>query len=293
MASDQEGPPADASSHFQEHRILTRTKIRDILRESEKAAEITLLDYQWRAGAEKGENFSSEVVKCDVKALVDGQEKEFHWFAKVPLENPEELKFERDMRSEEKETAFYKDILPAWNDLAKERGATFALNCFAAPYTEFHEDPAKGSILIMQNLVHLGYEVAENKEQGLSLAHAKISLEEIARFHALGYAYLRSYAGGISEGLLANNALVTDYFLLEQTPEVKKAVDAISEGSLKNFYKLLEQIQEPGQDLVAAVRNFDEEHGAIRHRNKLYEADPQDFNTICHGDTWFNNILFQ
>ncbi len=279
-----------------EHRVLTEAKIKDILKVSQKAKDVQILDYQWKEGSSKGDNYSSEVVACDIQAVIDGDKREYHWFAKVPIDDSDGNKFNRMMKMEEKEIMFYRDMLPAWNRLAKERGASFMINCLESPYTELHEDVEKGSILMMQNLRHLGYEDAMDKKKGLSVAHTKLVLGELAKFHALAYAHLNNYPGGITEGLDANEVIATSY-LFEERPDDDKTIQDVrkmlGEQFQLNMIKTMDRIQEPGQDLVGAIKRFDKEHGILKHRDMLMVRDTSAFNTLCHGDAWFNNMLFK
>ncbi len=47
------------------------------------------------------------------------------------------------MKLEEKEIKFYMEILPKWKKLEQERQTSFKLNCYWAPYAEFHEEEGK------------------------------------------------------------------------------------------------------------------------------------------------------
>ena len=61
-----------------------------------------------------------------------------------------------------------------------------------------------GSIIAMQNLASLGYRDAVNKKKGLSPEHVKLALAELAKYHACGYSWAKSYRGGIEEEALSN-----------------------------------------------------------------------------------------
>ena len=85
-----------------------------------------------------------------------------------------------------------------------DRKVSFGLNLFDSPYSEFSDDLKVGSVLALQNLKQFGFEEAEGKKKGLSLRYARLALEELARFHAVGYAFLNSYPGGAREGFEKN-----------------------------------------------------------------------------------------
>ena len=55
---------------------------------------------------------------------------------------------------------------------------------------------------------------AINKKKGLSPKHVLLSLDEMAKYHALGHAWLKSYHGGTEQGC---NSI--DIFVPESVPE--------------------------------------------------------------------------
>ncbi len=55
----------------------------------------------------------------------------------------------------------------------------------------------------------------------------------------------------------------------------------------------MQLLEEPGQDLVTAVKKFHNKHDLNSITLKLSKPDPDGFNTMCHGDLWFNNMLFK
>ncbi len=52
-------------------------------------------------------------------------------------------------------------------------------------------------------------------------------------------------------------------------------------------------IQDPGQDLVGLLKKYNEKHDLNNVMSRLCAVDPNGFNTICHADTWANNLLFK
>ncbi len=278
---------------IQEYRILTKEKFVKIIQKHEKTSEVELLKVDIKEGSEKGDNYSGEVMACDIIAKVAGTEKEYHWMMKIPPSSIERLPVNRAMRMEEKEIAFYHEIMPKWQKMIKDRGAKFELHCHPSPYAEFNEEHEKGSILVMENLCHIGYSTAENKKKGLSVAYAKAALEELAKFHALGYAYLKNYPGGLKEGVEANEMMANDYLFANPHPLTKQAFTAMSDTMKSAMYDLIQNIEEPGQELLKSIKAFDEEYDLDETRARLYGPEEGQFNTLCHGDTWFNNMLFK
>ncbi len=96
-------------SEKKEHEFLTNDKILEILKKIESTQDVQEVDFKVRPGTEAGDNFGSELVRCDLAARVDGEEREYHWMVKCSLPG---AGFSRDMRLEETEAAFYQDVLP-------------------------------------------------------------------------------------------------------------------------------------------------------------------------------------
>ena len=88
----------------------------------------------------------------------------------------------REIQVEKKETQFYSEVLPKWVDRADKAG--IEVHFCQAPYTEFTEE---GSMIIMENLTKSGYSDAVNKTKGLNMEYVKAVMEELAKFHALGF----------------------------------------------------------------------------------------------------------
>ena len=84
------------------------------------------------------------------------------------------------------------ELLPEWRRLLADRGSPFSLSCAGSPYAEFNPDGR--SVLVLEDMRPRGYSVVEDRSR-LTENHLKVALEELARFHALGYAYLNSNPG--------------------------------------------------------------------------------------------------
>lgn len=64
-------------------------------------------------------------------------------------------------------------------------------------------------------------------------------------------------------------------------------------GGPEAFYDTVKNVQEPGQSLDTALKKYHEKHNIMTCGPKLCVVDPTGFNTMCHGDMWFNNMLFK
>ena len=283
------------SSAKDEYGLLTRAKLAHIIKESEKAKEAELLDARLNLLSSKGQNFSGDIVFCSLRARVNKSEKEYSWAVKLPpMASKERMPMHRAIMMEEKEIEFYTKVLPAWKRLITDRRASFDITCFDSPYSEFHRDWQEGgSILVLQDLRAHGFRNAVDRKWGLNLHHAELALEELAKFHALGYAYLKSYPGGVRQGVDENTLMTRDYVFADPLPFTKGIIDSFDESLIPTSKSLLKSVQEPGQDFVGAMIRCHEQDNLFEMRNRLYSQDTKGFKTLCHGDPHLNNLLFK
>ncbi len=276
------------------HETLTKAKLADMAKEALGAKELELLDSKLTALDTAGSNYSGYIVFCDLKVKADGKVEDLSWAVKLPpLDSPERMPQHRDTMMEEKEIKFYREMLPKWKKMMKERNVSFTVNLHESPYAEFHKDWKKGSILALQNLKPLGFGNVENRTKGFNIHVAKLALEELAKIHALGYAYLKSYPGGTEAGVKENEILMKDYLFVDQTPLTERVMGSFMDNVVQSCVVLLKAVQEPGQDFDKGFLKLHEEVDVLRLRKKLFPPRKGDFNTFCHGDNHLNNILFK
>jgi len=269
-------------------------KILAILREQHGDDGVQLLECEIGAGVEAGENFATDLKGASFRARKpDGSTFEGKWVAKVPLyDNPQFAALNKDKMMEEKEISFYSKLLPQWRELIKERNADISLNFASCPHSEIDED---GFLLVLQDLREMGFRAPNNKEAGLSAGHALLVAKQLATFHAVAYAYFRSYPGGLSDGLRANATMARDFTFLEMNELGKKwwpnAEKVMEERTLECARILEDEWKAP---LERALKSFREEHaGFFSFMRKLVTPKESEFCTLCHGDSWFNNMLFK
>ena len=65
-------------------KYLSEAKLLHILKTHESTEDVVLTSTSKKAGTEVGDNYSGELVRVDLKAKVRGEEREYHWMAKLP-----------------------------------------------------------------------------------------------------------------------------------------------------------------------------------------------------------------
>ena len=122
-----------------DHKVLTESKILEILKKVTGDKNVEIIELCVKAGIDKGENYSSDFLACDVTAKISGKLNEFHWVAKLPPEG--RMVVHRGTHMEDKEIMMYSDVLPNLKNFLKDKD--IQLHFVTSPYSEFHEDMDK------------------------------------------------------------------------------------------------------------------------------------------------------
>ena len=122
---------------------------------------------------------------------------------------------------------------------------------------------------------------------GLPLGHALAALDELAKFHAFAHAWMNREG---REAVAKEYAcMMADNFYAEPNDGARNMLKAFD----ATMIQFAEMVQEPGQDLAAALREFNDRVGFEKQREECYSPNEGGFNVICHGDASFNIILFK
>ena len=213
-------------SEQKEHHILNKAKLTQMVRHALKSDKAELVEHNVRLAAPKGEGYSSEVNKVDMTVKVGDKDHKLSWMAKTVLEGDSYMPREamKCLHMEEKEIGMYTKIIPEWKRIIEERRVDMKLNFGDIYYTE-DTDVEMGSIIAMQNLNTLGYGAAINKKKGLSPKHVRLALDEMAKYHALGYAWMKKYPGGPEQALRDEEVGIYVFVVYSAVPNIMTIVD--------------------------------------------------------------------
>jgi thiamine kinase-like enzyme len=85
-----------------------------------------------------------------------------------------------------------------------------------------------------------------------------------------------------------------DYIYSAPHKDLTKFLHQVLQSDGPNtYYNIAKNVQEPGQELAGALKGFHEKHNILTQPQQHCCYDPEEFNTMCHGDMWFNNMLFK
>ena len=265
-----------------EQEILTKEKIRSILK------SIVKTEFEFKNLKVDQLHFSNEICKVDCEIqLDDGNRREFHWMIKLlPLDKSgEKLKVNLSLKLDEKETIFYREIFPEFAKIVCKK--EIELNYANCPYGEFtiKAEDDYDFVLVMDNLGHQGFKGAPVKTPYLNLDYIMLTLIELAKFHALGHVFLKTQKdqwANIKEDTVYSGDNIGSKF----------ARDLGRETSLK-WVPIMKACEEQGQGLSDLLDKMMNDVDVIDSIYKMHKSDPKEFNTLCHGDVWFSNVLFK
>ena len=278
----------------EQHPILTFGKLSQVLRKVLKDENAHIQHYSVKAGTEKGENYSSDMKQAH---LVSANNEEFHWMVKLPPSDPSRIPMHRLLKIEEKEVLFYNEFAPKMRRLIEAKKAEVELPLVQSPHAEFHpEDEAEPSFVFMQNMKVCGYSDPPEKKKGLKPEYVKLAMEALAKFHAVSYAVFKSHPDGLDGGLKENDVIAKDFVFTEKDPKAGEMMAPYDKTMAMVSDAYMTACSNEKENIPRIIQNYMDKHGyadASEARNALIKADPDGFNVLCHGDTWFNNILFK
>ncbi|CAB4064233.1 unnamed protein product [Lepeophtheirus salmonis] len=245
--------------------IVNKSFIHDILKEK-YGNDIQFLSYSARVGSDIGDNYIGDLVAVDiqVKNVKTNEEKMFNWMFKVMKRG----KCEKGMKQFslfEREFAFYNNYLDDLDKYVKPK----ILRTVPLIYSVNNPDL---QVLVFEHLGASGYRDPVDKKIGVDDDHVYNVCKWLAELHGSAFVLFQKYPGGFSEWKKNN-------FFAE--PVQSDQFDEFGATLVNSYYNLLEDLLN-GRDVSIAVKI----------KKTLYESRSE-FKTLCHGDAWFNNMLFK
>ena len=100
---------------------------------------------------------------------------------------------------------------------------------------------------------------------------------------------MKSYPGGLEDGIARNELISKDFFMNSREEFMKQFFAQSQPKLMERILQLLGAIHE---DYAAIFKAFHQRNDAFKVREELYRPVESGFNALCHGDLWFNNLLF-
>ncbi|KAH8384021.1 hypothetical protein KR009_011742, partial [Drosophila setifemur] len=233
-----------------------------------------ILNFKPVAAIPPGENFTSIMLRIHFDLqMKDGSTKHKTYIFKTMLAEDRGGKQIREGGIFDKELVMYETYLPAFEELYKSAGVELQL----APKCLHTEKRDNGIHFVFEDLGVKQFRNAD-RIRGLDLKHMKRSLQKLAEFHAAASVYAEQkghYPEQFKEGFISKNSLTTvESGFLSKARTYRKAM---SEWGLEDEEKYIKGFPTARQYANMCKSNLN--------------VDPQDFNTLTHGDFWSSNLM--
>ncbi|XP_069690902.1 uncharacterized protein [Periplaneta americana] len=250
------------------------------LRFSEEDNNITVISSEVKAATVPGDNYVSDMYRAVVKFKrgSDTVEKSIIVKASKPTSEGVMAKITSETNIFYQETAAFTMIFPEMYNLLNEV-PSLSNQPFSAKYLySYHSNESTSSILL-EDLKVSGFRLAE-KKSGLDLKHCLLVMRTIARFHA------------VSLVLHQKDPEIFKSFMVHALYTGKDTgMEAIITGGVSNAAREVETWPDFKEKFARKLYNLRDTAmeqwiaGIVRNENE--------FNVLCHGDLWFNNMMFR
>ncbi|KAK7073395.1 hypothetical protein SK128_018729 [Halocaridina rubra] len=244
--------------------------------------DVTIKEFVVKEGASAGEGFNSEIVSLDVVAICSGDgaegtstDAEYHCIVKFFSTDTFSREANKRFESHLREHAIYSELIRDLNNFqALKTGNEFEIHI---PELIYGMVSNKDFVLVMENVKVKGFNT-NNRYSGLNFDQLKEAVNQLARLHAVSYAYNKSHN------------ILKKFPFLKLNEEVVKVFESFCGVFIDNGIALL-NTKDDMKDLakkikISKARLFSE-------FLKLYISSEDHISCICHGDFWNNNILFK
>lgn len=254
---------------------LDKIFFEDILRQhkNDKSLIVKSLDVQPALG--KGENYASVIYRA--QTVVNSKKKKYDYarsyIIKLLMNNEmakEKLGMgEYDVHNTEME--IYQNILPQFRRMLHEINDNTAIFPNAITVDRANE------VLIFNDLREQGY-IMPDRIKGLDAQHTKMTLESMAKMHALSIVLNEQQNGIYNRFVTGMFNRKSDAFHNFFTTQMDALINEISKWPGYEYYV---------KKLINLRPNF------IEKSTKVFDREDGDLHVLVHGDLWVNNTMFK
>nr|XP_040570387.1 uncharacterized protein LOC121119707 isoform X3 [Lepeophtheirus salmonis] len=249
--------------------------------------KIELVSFESKPGSQKGDNFIGDLVAVDLKVRYKKENKEsiYHWMIKTLKPGPDDQEngLAYALRIFDREEYFYTTFINDLNKYVKKD----ILNTIPFIYSI---NEKKKEALVFQHLGKMGFRDPVNKKEGFDLQHIHHGLNWIARLHGASFILFSKYPGG-------HEAWCKDNFVSEAGKF--SMFEGMCDMMKKSYFQMFQSLLN-GSENDSFVKQFESLfRDTFSNTNvfklmedKMYVSRSK-FKILCHGDTWFNNIMFK
>ncbi|XP_069936207.1 uncharacterized protein [Cherax quadricarinatus] len=270
--------------------------MKDYLEDSHPGGQHDVTAFTITPGYGPGDAFQSELVLLDVwvkvkeggspasqagsPVLQDGSPESpdstvvHHLAAKFYSLDLMNREMNKRMNTGQKEYLVYTKIIKELNEFQADRASEEPR--ITIPQLIYGRCTGNENVLLMENLKIHGYNTFD-KRKGLDFEHLKVTIEHIARVHALSHAFYRE------------NDFRNKYPCFRPTLEYLKTFKPLASAMLNitiAFFRTLSDKRDVTQRLEACKQRLLDKYSAIL-------LDGEDIMCLNHGDYWINNIMYK
>ncbi|XP_042872423.1 uncharacterized protein LOC122253423 [Penaeus japonicus] len=277
--ADQKADVSNASLEPKKtpHSLITEEHVKAALK-TDKGPDARPTSWVVKDFTKKGDNYACVVTSIEVQYQLSGIEHQVTYIAKLnPCRHTESLNSFATAVFE-KETGFYREIVPLLNAELQSIGQDplkFA-RCFAT-FTGKHSE-----VIILEDLRPGGFQMFDRKK-GMDKAHTTLVVKELGRLHAASKLMMGKLPYKLEEKY---PFIKKDFTSFSENPDA--GVNSIFKSYLHNAAEIAERIG-GYENVVKWLRNAAPD--SINMFEEQIKSNPP-FEVICHGDCWNNNVLF-
>ncbi|CAL4089168.1 unnamed protein product, partial [Meganyctiphanes norvegica] len=235
-------------------------------------------------GCEKGEGYTSVLVRVDVKAVIiyeeihedayDPHEIEYHVIIKFGSQDPLEKGMYDTLRFNQRELLLYTHAIDELNAFQLEKSDNeFPINIPKFVYGKYSD---KNYVLVLENM-KMDYFSIININNALNFEQAKAALSQLARLHAVSYVYNK------------DNNILKKFPCFKADEQLK---NIFIMGYNFAFEFIIEYLQTKPDMKILLEKIKNAKSSIINDCKESFKEQYIPYITcLNHGDSWNNNIM--
>ncbi|XP_069690959.1 uncharacterized protein [Periplaneta americana] len=240
-------------------------------------ADVNVISFEVKSATAAGDNYASDMFRVTVyytqgdvaknTSLVIKAVKQFHDVNQMVSEGKA---FDREIKA-------FTHILPAIHRLLRDifprefqpLGAKLHY-CYKGP---------SACALVLEDLKDSGFKMAE-RTRGLDMSHSLLVMKYIGRYHAASIA--------LHEKEPEKFQVFTESIF---SAESKETMENLFNATMRNVAREVEKWPDYNERFASKLHKLADD-AYMLYVNAL-KRDEEEFNVLCHGDLWLNNMMFR
>ncbi|XP_069690915.1 uncharacterized protein [Periplaneta americana] len=247
---------------------------------SAEGENITVISSEVKAATAPGDNYGSDMYRAAVKFKRGTETEEISIIVKASKDLAHGIiaKIMDAMNIFDQETAAFAIVFPAMYNLLNEV-PSLSNQSFAAKYFYSHSDETASSI-VLEDLKVKDFRLADNRMSGLDLKHCLLVMKTIARFHAASLVLYQKDPAMFKP-------FMDNVFSIDKDIGIGESFA----GNVNRVAKEVEKWPDYREKFLQKLHNIRDT--VMEQWRKAIIRNDEEFNVLCHGDLWLNNMMFR